>query len=76
MAYMLAVPVHSPTWLLAAVAGVLALCVLVHGRRLINAGHRVQHGVASLGTSRILVTLPAAGTLVTTVAMAWVVATT
>ena len=74
MAYMLAVPAHSPTWLPAALAE-FALCVLVHGWRLINAGHRMQHGVASLGTSRILVTLAHAQTLVTTAAMAWVVAT-
>lgn len=76
MAYMLALPAHSPTWLPAAVAGVLALCVLVHGQRLIDAGRRTRHGAASPGTNRILVTLPHAGTLVTTVAMAWAVATT
>lgn len=70
MAYLFAAPAHPPTWLPAAMAGVLALCALVHGRRLIGTRNRT----AASGTNRMLVTLPHAGTLVVTAAMAWMVA--
>lgn len=67
MAYMLAAPTHPPPWLPLGVAGVLAACALVHGRRLIDARHR--HDGAG-GAPRMLVTVPHVGALVMTVAMA------
>jgi hypothetical protein len=73
MAYMLAAPAHPPAWLPATVAGALAMCTLVHGRRLIDARYGATGNTAP-ATSRLLVTLPHTGTLVTTAAMAWMVA--
>lgn len=74
MAYMLAAPTHPPSWVPLGVAGVLALCAVVHGRRLIDARHRRhhQHGGAdeSVGAPRMLVTVPHVGALVMTLAMA------
>jgi len=67
MAYMLAAPTHPPSWVPLGVAGVLAACALVHGRRLIDARHR--HG-ATPGAPRMLVTVPHFGALAMTVAMA------
>jgi hypothetical protein len=67
MAYMLAAPTHPPSWIPLSVAGVLAACALVHGRRLIDAQHR--HGGAP-GAPRMLVTVPHLGALVMTLAMA------
>lgn len=67
MAYMLAAPTHPPSWIPLGVAGVLAACALVHGRRLIDARHR--HAGAP-GTPRVLVAVPHVGALVMTVAMA------
>lgn len=69
MAYMFAAPAHPPAWLPAAMAGVLALCALVHGQRLVGARSRT----AAPGRSRMLVTLPHAGTVVVTATMAWMV---
>jgi hypothetical protein len=71
MAYMLAAPTHPPSWIPLAVAGVLAMCAVVHGRRLIDARHR--HGAsasASTGTPHMLVAVPHIGALVMTLAMA------
>ncbi len=65
MAYMLTAPAHPPWWMPLGVAGVLAICAVVHGRRLIDTRHR--HGV---GAPRMLVTVPHVGALVMTVAMA------
>ena len=72
MAYMLAAPTHPPSWVPLGVAGVLALCAVVHGRRLIDARHRHQHGGAdgTAGVPRMLVTVPHVGALVMTLAMA------
>ncbi|WP_344655908.1 DUF5134 domain-containing protein [Catenulispora subtropica] len=70
MAYMFAAPAHPPTWLPPSVAGVLAVCALVHGRQLIGARNRAS----VTGASRMLLTLPHAGTLMTTAAMAWMIA--
>jgi hypothetical protein len=72
MAYMLAAPTHAPSWVPLGVAGVLALCAVVHGRRLIDARHRHQHGGAdtTVGAPRMLVTVPHVGALVMTLAMA------
>lgn len=67
MAYMLAAPTHPPSWVPLGVAGVLAGCALVHGRRLIDERHR--HGAAA-GAPRMLVTVPHVGALVMTLAMA------
>ena len=67
MAYMLAAPTHPPSWIPLGVAGVLAACALVHGRRLIDARHR--HG-GPAGAPRMLVAVPHVGALVMTVAMA------
>jgi Domain of unknown function (DUF5134) len=67
MSYMLAAPTHPPSWVPLGVAGVLAVCALVHGRRLIDARHR--HGAVS-GAPRMLVTVPHFGALAMTVAMA------
>lgn len=78
MAYMLAAPTHPPSWVPLGVAGVLALCAVVHGRRLIDVRHRHwhrhqhQHGGAdgTVGAPRMLVTVPHVGALVMTLAMA------
>jgi len=75
MAYMLAAPTHPPSWVPLSVAGVLALCAVVHGRRLIDTRHRQhhRHGGAdgrSAGAPRMLVTVPHVGALVMTLAMA------
>ena len=74
MAYMLAAPTHPPSWVPIGVAGVLALCAVVHGLRLIEARHRHQyrHGGAdgTVGVPRMLVTVPHVGALVMTLAMA------
>lgn len=70
MAYMFAAPAHPPTWLPPAVAGVLAVCALAHGRQLVGTPSRT----CIPGPSRLLLTLPHAGALMTTVAMAWMVA--
>jgi hypothetical protein len=67
MAYMLAAPTHPPSWIPLSVAGVLAVCALMHGRRLLDAQHR--HGGAA-GAPRMLVTVPHLGALVMTLAMA------
>lgn len=67
MAYMLAAPTHPPSGVPLGVAGVLAACALVHGRRLVGAHHR--HGAAS-GAPRMLVTVPHFGALAMTLAMA------
>ena len=67
MAYMLAAPTHPPSWAPLGVAGVLAACALVHGRRLAGARHR--HGTVT-GAPRLLVTVPHFGALAMTVAMA------
>lgn len=75
MTYMLAAPAHAPTWLPAIVAGALAVCALAHGRRLIEARHKTPHGITAPAASRLLVTLPHMGTLLTTAAMAWMAAT-
>jgi Aldehyde dehydrogenase family len=72
MAYLLAAPAQPPARLPTALAEVLALCALVHARRLRN----TRYEVTSSGRNRILVTLPHTGTLVTTAAMAWALATT
>lgn len=67
MAYMLAAPTHPPTWIPLGVAGVLAACAVVHGRRLVDTRHR--HGAVA-GAPRMLVTVPHVGALLMTVAMA------
>ena len=66
MAYMLAAPSHPPAWVPLSVAGVLAVCALVHGRRLLDAHH--QH--AGEDGSRMLIAVPHIGALAMTVAMA------
>jgi hypothetical protein len=71
MAYMFAAPAHPPTWLPVAVAGVLAVCAVVHGRRLIDTRHWTG---GTIGVPRVLVTLPHVGALVMTLAMAGMVA--
>ena len=76
MAYMLAAPTHPPSWVPLGVAGVLAACATVHGRRLIDARHRHGSGdvtntaAADAAASRMLVTVPHVGALVMTLAMA------
>lgn len=73
MAYMFAAPAHPAAWMTATVAGALAVCALVHGRRVIDARHGTPHEDTPHVSRRLLVTLPHTGTLVTTVAMAWMV---
>ena len=68
-AYMLAVPSHPPTWLSTTVAAVLAVCVLVHGWRLVESRLPTRRR----GMGRTVAVLPHAGTLVMTAAMAWLV---
>lgn len=70
MAYMFAAPAHPPVWLPTTVAGVLAVCAVVHGRQLLGA----RDTASVTGAGRMLLTLPHAGTLMTTAAMAWMVA--
>jgi len=70
MAYMLAAPAHPPAWLPTAVAGLLAVCALAHGWQLVGAWNKTSVPAAS----RVLLTLPHAGTLIATAAMAWLVA--
>lgn len=69
-AYMLTVPAHPPAWLSATVTAVLAVCLLVHGWRLVESRRTTRVP----GMRRTLVVLPHAGTLVTTAVMAWLVA--
>lgn len=71
MAYMFAAPSHPPAVLPVAVAGVLVVCALVHGQRLIDARHRRR---SIVGAPRILRTAPHVGALVMTLAMAGMVA--
>lgn len=70
MAYMFAAPAHPPAYLPPAAAGVLMLCALVHGRRLIDT--RTRRYVP--GANPTLLVLPHVGTLMTTAAMAWMLA--
>lgn len=82
MAYMLAAPTHPPSWVSLGVAGVLAACAVVHGRRLIDAQHwhQYQHRqqnqhqpgdpVSAASAPRMLVVVPHVGALVMTMAMA------
>jgi hypothetical protein len=74
MAYVLEPPADAPAWLPAAVAGVLVLCALVHGRRMIRARHGTRQCDAEPADSRLLVTLPHLATLATSAAMAWMAA--
>lgn len=70
MAYMSAAPAHPPAWLPTAVAGLLAVCASAHGWQLVGAWNKNSMPAAS----RVLLTLPHAGTFMTTAAMAWLVA--
>lgn len=70
-AYMLAGPAHPPTLLSTTVSAALALCVLVHGWRLVESRHKAH----APNTGRMLMLFPHAGTLVTTAAMALMAAT-
>lgn len=70
-AYMLAVPAHPPALLSTTVSAALALCVLVHGWRLVES-RRNTHAPE---TARMLAIFPHAGTLAMTAAMAWMAAT-
>lgn len=70
MAYMFAAPAHPPACLPPAAAGVLVVCALVHGHRLIDT--RTRRLVP--GAHPPLLVLPHLGTLMTTAAMAWMVA--
>ncbi|NUR60349.1 MAG: DUF5134 domain-containing protein [Catenulispora sp.] len=69
MAYMFAAPAHPPTWLPPALAGVLAVCALIHARRLI----RTRHRRTAPDSSRIPPAVTHAGTLLATATMAWMV---
>lgn len=69
-AYMFAAPAHPPAWLPPAIAVVLVVCALVHSRRLIDIRTR---GFVP-GTRPAVLVLPHVGTLMTTAAMAWMVA--
>jgi hypothetical protein len=70
MAYMFAAPTDPPMWLPVGIAAVLALCAMVHGRRLLDAPHQCDGG---LFANRMLVTVPHVGAVMMTLAMAGMV---